>query len=57
MLFRSIDVVSSTLTSVISRSDAPANDDKKSSVSSAGGSDGGLGSRLSGLLGGKKKSD
>ncbi len=57
-----VDVVSSTLTNVVSRGDAPANDDKKSSIStsderSSDSSGGGIGSRLSGLLGGKKKSD
>ena len=58
-----VDVVSSTLSSVVSRGDAPANDDKKkSSISTAddrsSGSDGGgIGSRLGGLLGVKKKSD
>ncbi len=57
-----IDVVSSTLSTVVSRGDAPANDDKKSTVStsderSSGSIGGAIGSRLSGLLGGKKKSD
>jgi len=56
-----VDVVSSTISNVISRGDAPANDDKKSSISTAderaGDSGGGIGARLGGLLGGKKKSD
>ena len=57
-----IDVVGSTISNVIARSEAPANDSKKSSTSSdkdrAPATDGGgIGSRLGSLLGGKKKSD
>jgi len=57
-----VDVVSSTLSNVISRGDVPANDDKKSAISTSdergsGSIGGAIGSRLSGLLGGKKKSD
>jgi len=57
-----IEVVGSTISNVIARSDAPANDSKKSSTSSdderaPASNDDSIGSRLSGLLGGKKKSD
>ena len=56
-----IDVVSSTISNVLSRTSAPANDDKKSSISTSdersSDSGGGIAGRLGGLLGGKKKSD